>query len=131
MTAHHIAIVDSDPTVALVTQRGIERMLSVGVDVVVVPSPNAAKDYCLGNNVDLLIIDPGAQSQGTVAMLKSLHDQRPQVMVLALTAYDTPRLRTQLRQAGVVHYLAKPVEIHDLAQKVRAVLGIDGAVATA
>ncbi|HEX5690001.1 MAG TPA: response regulator, partial [Roseiflexaceae bacterium] len=108
-----------------------ERMLSDGVEVVVVPSPVAARDYCLGNDVDLLIIDPGAQSQSTVAMLKSLHEERPDTAMLALAAYDTPRLRTQLRMAGVQHYLAKPIEIRDLAQTVRAVLGLDQAIRTA
>ena len=131
MAAHHIAIFDTDPTVALITQRGIERMLAEGVEVVVVSSPHAAREYCLDHEVDLLIVDPGAQSQSTVAMLKSLHDERPDITMLALAAYDTPRLRTQLRLAGVQHYLAKPIELRDLAQTVRAVLGIDQTVRAA
>ena len=131
MAVHRIAIFDNDPTVALVTQRGIERVLAEGVEVVVVPSPIAARDYCLCNEVDLLIVDPGAQSQSTVAMLKSLHDERPDIEMMALAAYDTPRLRTQLRMAGVQHYLAKPIEIRDLAQRVRTVLGLDQAVRSA
>jgi DNA-binding NarL/FixJ family response regulator len=123
MSAHRIAIFDNDPTVALVTQRGIERMLPDGVEVVVVPSPSAAREYCLANDVDLLIVDPGASSQTTIKMLSSLREERPQTAVLALAAYDTPRLRAQLRLAGVVHYLAKPVELRQIADTVNSILG--------
>ena len=35
-----------------------------------------------------------------------------------LTAYDTPRLRTQMRALGVEHYLAKPVDLRDLGHEV-------------
>jgi DNA-binding NarL/FixJ family response regulator len=131
MSPHHILIFDGDPTVALVTQRGIERLLPVAVEVAIALSPGDARQHCLENAVDLLIVDPGAQSQAAVSLIKSLHEQRPQIPVLALTAYDTPRLRTQLRSVGVRHYLAKPVELRDLAQMVCAVLGIDTLVRAA
>ena len=128
MPLHHILIVDSDPTVALVTQRGLERLLAADVEVAIAPSPGAAWLRCLRNGIDLVIVDPGSQSRSTVALIKALHEERPQVPVLALTAYDTPRLRTQLRSLGVQHYLAKPIELLDLARAVRTALGMDAAV---
>jgi len=131
MPLHHILIVDNDPTVALVTQRGLERLLDADVDVAIAPSPGAAWLRCLRNGIDLVIIDPGAQTQSTVALIKALHEERPQVPVLALTAYDTPRLRAQLRALGVQHYLAKPVELLDLALTVRTALGMTAAASAA
>lgn len=122
--SHHILIVDNDPTVALVTQRGLERLLTTNVDVSIAPSPGAAWLRCLRNDVDLVIVDPGQHNRSIVALIKALHEERPQVPILALTAYDTPRLRTLLQALGVQHYIAKPVEIQDLVQTVRKVLEI-------
>jgi DNA-binding NarL/FixJ family response regulator len=130
MPLHHILIVDNDPIVALVTQRGLERLLAADVEVTIAPSPGAAWLRCLRNTIDLVIVDPGPQSRSTVALIKALHEERPQVPVLALTAYDTPRLRSQLRSLGVQHYLAKPIELQDLAQTVRTALGMEGPVST-
>jgi len=41
---------------------------------------------------------------------------------VVLTAYDTPRLRSQMKRLGVRHYLAKPVELAELKNTVSSVL---------
>ena len=119
MPPSHILIVDSDPTVALMTQRGLERMMASEATVEVAPSPTDAWARCLLGSVDLLIVDPNPETSPATALVKSLHASRPDIPVLVLTAYDTPRLRAQMRSLGVRHYLAKPVELHDLGQLVR------------
>jgi DNA-binding NarL/FixJ family response regulator len=115
----HILIVDSDPTVALVTQRGLERILTSDAIIEIAPTPADAWTRCLRGSVDLLIVDPNPENSPAATLVKSLHASRPDILVLVLTAYDTPRLRTQMRSLGVRHYLAKPVELHDLGQLVR------------
>jgi two-component system OmpR family response regulator len=119
MPASHILIVDNDPTVALVTQRGLERILASDATIEIAPSPADAWTHCLRGSVDLLIVDPNPESSPAAMLVKSLHASRPDIPVLVLTAYDTPRLRTQMRSLGVRHYLAKPIELHDLIQLVR------------
>jgi two-component system OmpR family response regulator len=116
----HILIVDSDPTVALVTQRGLERILASDAVIDIAPSPTDARTRCLRGSVELLIVDPNPENSPAATLVKSLHASRPDIPVLVLTAYDTPRLRSQMRSLGVRHYLAKPVELHDLGQLVRA-----------
>jgi len=122
MPASHILIVDSDPTVALVTQRGLQRMLASEATIEIAPSPTDAWSHCLRGDVDLLIVDPNPESSPAATLVKTLHASRPNIAVLVLTAYDTPRLRTQMRSLGVQHYLAKPVELHDLGQLVQSVV---------
>ena len=51
-------------------------------------------------------------------LIKALRADRPNTDVLVLTAYDTPRLRTQMRALGVEHYLAKPVDLRELGHEV-------------
>jgi two-component system, OmpR family, response regulator len=123
MLLQRILIVDNDPTAALVTQGGLQRFLGAEVTVTIAPSPGAARLRCLSGGVELLIVDPNPQSH---ALIKTLHDERPDVPVFVLTAYDTPRLRTQMRALGVQDYLAKPVDLRNLVQSVRVVLSRAG-----
>jgi two-component system OmpR family response regulator len=132
MPLQRILIVDSDPSAALVTQGGLQRFIGPEVMVTIAPSPGAARLRCLSGGVELLIVDPNPQSHAAAVLIKVLHDERPDVHVFVLTAYDTPRLRTQMRALGVQDYLAKPVDLLNLIQSVRVALsraggtGLDG-----
>jgi len=126
MPRQRILIVDSDPSAALVTQGGLQRFLGTEVEVTIAPSPGAAWLRCLRDGVDLLIVDPSPESQAAAALIKALHDERPHFPVFVLTAYDTPRLQKQMRVLGVQDYLAKPVDLMNLVQNVRVVLGRNG-----
>jgi len=118
----HIIIVDSDPTAALVTQRGLQHILGSGSVVEQVPSAGAAWLACARGGIDLVIIDPGGPDRSGVALLKALHHEHPGLTVLVLTAYDTPRLRKQMAALGVRGYLAKPVGLAELGALVRQVV---------
>ncbi|MCG8352241.1 MAG: response regulator [Chloroflexales bacterium] len=122
MPSRRIAIVDNDPTAALVTQRGLQKLLNGDVKVTVAPSPNAAWMDCLNEEVDLVIVDPSPQGGAATSLVRVLRRYRPQIPVLVLTAYDSPGLRKQMRTFGVESYLAKPVDLRDLGQTVRTVL---------
>lgn len=118
----HILIVDNDPSAALVTQQGLQFLLGGDVEVILAPSPGAAWLRCVRGAVDLLIVDPSPQSRAAAALVKALHDERPQIPILVLTAYDTPRLRSQMKSLGVRHYLAKPVDLVELKNTVSGAL---------
>lgn len=124
MSTPRIIIVDDDPTVALVTQHGLQRLLVGDVSIEVAPTPADALAECLHEHVDLLIVDPNPEASPAAALVKSLHINRPDMPVLVLTAYDTPRLRAQMRALGVRHYLAKPVELHDLGSLVSSAVAL-------
>jgi two-component system, OmpR family, response regulator len=117
MATAKILIFDSDPAAALVTQHGLQR-LQPGTEVTTATSAGDAWLSCLHQPVDLLIIDPSPVNSAASTLIKALRIDRPNTDVLVLTAYDTPRLRTQMRALGVEHYLAKPVDLRELGQKV-------------
>jgi DNA-binding response OmpR family regulator len=117
MAPARILIFDTDPAAALVTQHGLQR-LQPGAEVTTAPSASEAWLHCLHQPVDLLIIDPSPASSASSALIKALRAERPQTTVLVLTAYDTPRLRAQMRALGVDHYLAKPLDLHELGREV-------------
>jgi DNA-binding NarL/FixJ family response regulator len=131
MNLQRILIVDNDPIVALVTQRGLERFLGAAAEVTVAPSPGAAWQRFQRLGADLLIVDPGAYNQAAVALIKALRSEQPDVPVLVLTSHDTPPLRTQMAALGVRRYLAKPTELAELARAVRETSRLEVAISAA
>jgi len=117
MAPAKILIFDSDPAAALVTQHGLQR-LQPNTEVTTATSAGHAWLDCLHQSVDLLIIDPSPANSAAAALIKALRTDRPNTDVLVLTAYDTPRLRAQMRALGVKHYLAKPVDLRELGHEV-------------
>jgi DNA-binding response OmpR family regulator len=124
MAQQYILIVDADPVAGLVTAQGLQRMLAHAAHVTMAPSAGAARRYCLSGPLDLLIIDPHPHSQAAAALIGELHTGRQAAIILVLTAYDTPRLRRQMQALGVQHYIAKPVELAQLAATVGELLGL-------
>jgi DNA-binding NarL/FixJ family response regulator len=118
MSLPQILIVDTDPAAALVTQHGLQRLLDTKAEVTVVPSATTAWLRCLREHVDLVIIDPSPMNSAATALIKALHVDRPHTAVLVLTAYDTPRLRSEMRALGVEHYLAKPIDLDEISRQV-------------
>jgi DNA-binding NarL/FixJ family response regulator len=117
MTTAKILIFDGDPAAALVTKHGLQR-LQPSTEVTTASSAGDAWLSCLHQPVDLLIIDPNPANSSSSALIKALRTDRPDTDVLVLTAYDTPRLRAQMRALGVANYLAKPVDLHELGHQV-------------
>lgn len=124
MTLRQIQILDDDPTAAMVTQRGLQVLLQpeADVNVRVATSPDDVLQSCLNEPIDLVIIDPDPRNGIASRLISSVRHYRPEIQVLILTAHDTPRLRTQMRDLGVHSYLAKPVELIELSRVVRELL---------
>lgn len=121
MPLRYIQIVDNDPTAALVTQLVLQSRLKSEAMVAVATSHKQGQRHVNGD-VDLLIVDPGSQSQAAARLIRTLQTDCPQTPVLVLTAYDSPLLRSQMQSLGVKSYLAKPVDLPDLEQAVRQLL---------
>lgn len=122
MRSRHIQIVDEDPAAALVTQRGLQALLGESVDVAVASSANEAWLQCARDAVELLIVDPRPGTSASLHLLRAVRAYRPGIPIVVLTAYDTPGLRSRMRALGVRAYVAKPVELKELAPLVERAL---------
>ncbi|NOK60630.1 MAG: response regulator [Chloroflexi bacterium AL-W] len=125
MVLHQIAILDKDSTAAWITQRGLQGLLQEEAEVVVMPSFDVMCEYCSQGRVDLAIVDPGPQGRTMSNALKTLRLDYRHIPVLVLTAYDTPHLRSQMRDFTVQEYLAKPLDLREVAHVVRNILGLN------
>lgn len=122
LSAHHIHIVDNDAMAALVTQLGLQSRLQAEAAITTTSDLSQGLPTDVPRPVDLLIVDPGAQSQAATALVRRVQEYYPDTPVLVLTAYDSPMLRAQMRQLGVQSYLAKPVGVVDLEMVVRTMM---------
>lgn len=122
MHARQIHIVDGDPAAALITQRGLQRLLNGHISVTIDQTPNAAWMACASSRVDLLIVDPGRCSGGVLRLLHAVRAFRPSIPILILASYDTPGLRARIHSLGIEHYVAKPVELPELLSNVSQAL---------
>jgi DNA-binding response OmpR family regulator len=106
----------------MITQRGLQSLLGDRYNVTIASTPNAAWLVCAHGNVDLLIVDPGSGGGSASALVRAVHAFRPLTPILVLTAYDTPGLRTKMRDLGVSYYAAKPIDFKDLLPIVTSAL---------
>lgn len=58
-------------------------------------------------------------STASLRLIRAVQTYRP---ILVLTAYDTPGLRARMGALGVKHYVAKPVDLRELAPLVKRAL---------
>lgn len=118
----HILIIDNDPAAALVTARGLQRLLTSDIEVTIAESAQAALNLNIETPLDLLIIDPSPQLQATSALISKVRSDSPKTTILVFTGHDTPRLRKHMNGLGVQHYLNKSVNIQQLSTTVSTLL---------
>jgi DNA-binding NarL/FixJ family response regulator len=121
----HIIIVDNDPAAALVTARGLQRLLKPSqVQITVTASAQNILQQGVSENgaIDLLIIDPNLQLQAASTLIEQLRKKYPLLPVLVLSAKDTPGVQKSMLALGVQNYLAKSIDLDKLAQTVSQLL---------
>lgn len=125
MTARHILIVDDDSVAATVTQYGLDRLLGPSVKVTIADTSQAVWPQDDYDDIDLVIVDPHPQRRAMLTFIQACRKHQPDMPIIALTAYDTPRLRREMKALGIRHYLAKPIDLVRLVEEVRMVLDLE------
>jgi DNA-binding response OmpR family regulator len=68
------------------------------------------------------VLDLGLPRQGGLAVLKSVRARKVRTPVLVLTARDAVSARIEGLDAGADDYLIKPIDLHELAARLRALV---------
>ena len=71
---------------------------------------------------DLAVLDLTLPGRSGLEVLTALRAAHPRVAVLMLTGRDDPAARRACTQAGATDFLAKPLVVADLRERVRALL---------
>jgi NarL family two-component system response regulator LiaR len=114
----HILVVDDHALV----RSGITFSLRAFDDLVVVGQASSGEEALrrVGElDPDVVLMDLLMPGMGGVAAIRALHEQAPQLPVLALTSYQEGDLVQEALQAGALSYLLKDIEADELAKAIR------------
>ncbi len=111
----------SQPNILLVEDEPAQRRLltdflrSLGYQVAEAASASQAKDLLRAQTVDLILLDVRLPDQSGLDLLGAVRQQGIQTPVVVITAYADLRQAVSAIKQGVTDYLAKPLDLEELA----------------
>ena len=100
-------------------RRSIENVLSdEGYTARVSESAEHALELLAREEFLMVVTDARLGGMSGYEMLKKIHEQKPELPVLMLTAYATPKLAVEAIKAGAMDYLSKPFAPEELLHAV-------------
>lgn len=117
----HLLFVDDEPALVRLGERQLSAM---GYRVTTANSSTAALEIFLSapGTFDLIITDHNMPQFTGLELARRIHDADRQIPILLLTGFLDPVPIEQLRTAGIVQTLIKPLTMADLARAVGEVL---------
>ena len=73
---------------------------------------------------DILLTDYNLRGMTGIALVETLKSEGVSVPMVLFTAYDTPRIRKEAQQAGVVAFVPKPFFLDEFVNIIRGFLPI-------
>lgn len=117
MPAGHILLVEDDPRIREIVERGLTPrgfVVSTAADGV------SGVDLATKLEIDILLLDLGLPGRGGLEVLQEVRLLKPSLPVILLTAQDDVGSKVGGLEAGADDYVTKPFSIEELAARVRA-----------
>ena len=114
-----ILVIEDEPGIVDFLERGLRAQ---GFDVISATDGVSGASAALAQDVDLVVLDLMLPGRGGLAVLAALHDAKPGLPVIVLTALGEVEHRVAGLDAGAVDYLTKPFSLTELAARIRAQL---------
>jgi DNA-binding NtrC family response regulator len=118
MAARRVLVVDDE---ALIRWSLSERLRSDGHDVVEAGTAAEALDRA-EQGVDLVLLDYKLPDEDGLTVLRKLHDQDPDTVVIMLTAHKGVETVVEAIKGGAYDYATKPFDLDDVALRVTRAL---------
>jgi CheY-like chemotaxis protein len=115
-----VVIVDDEPALLLTIQAGFEKnhrfqLLTAGNGM-------EALDILENNIVDLVVTDLRMPEMDGIELLSAMSQSFPEIPSIVMTAFGNSSLEQQLKKAGTVNMLEKPLDIDTLEQSINNAL---------
>lgn len=119
-----ILLVEDDPDVLEVTHAMLK---SLRYQVVTAINGHHAQEIFdqHKNEISLVLTDVTMPEMGGLALAQALREKEPQVKIIALTGYPLETESKDLLSQGIVDWLQKPLNRHELAQIIKQTLNLE------
>jgi DNA-binding response OmpR family regulator len=114
-----ILVIEDEPGIVDFLERGLRGQ---GFDVISAMDGISGAAAALNQDVDLVVLDLMLPGRSGLEVLGALHDAKPGLPVIVLTALGEVEHRVAGLDAGAVDYLTKPFSLTELAARIRAQL---------
>jgi len=88
----------------------------LGLEIKAFEDPKEGLDYCLNNDVDLLMVDYMMPELNGIDLVNLLKKEKPDIPIIMITALDDLKLRKQATLSGIDAFLPKPVNVNDFKE---------------
>jgi DNA-binding response OmpR family regulator len=116
-----ILVIEDEPGIVDFLERGLR---THGFEVRTALDGVSGAEKALNESVDLVVLDMMLPGRSGLEVLSAIHDAKPALPVIVLTARDDVEDRVAGLDAGAVDYLTKPFSLSELAARVRAQLRV-------
>jgi len=117
----NVLVVDDDRELLLSLSEGLEKY-SETFSLLLAGDGQVAVEKLKENTVSLVVTDLKMPNMDGFALLGHIMQQYPEIPVIIITAYSTPRMEKLAREGGAVGYIEKPFMIDNLARKIMTAL---------
>jgi DNA-binding response OmpR family regulator len=114
-----ILVIEDEPGIVDFLERGLRAQ---GFDVITAMDGTTGAAAALEQEIDLVVLDLMLPGRSGLDVLSGLHDAKPGLPVIVLTALGEVEHRVAGLDAGAVDYLTKPFSLTELAARIRAQL---------
>jgi DNA-binding response OmpR family regulator len=114
-----ILVIEDEPGIVDFLERGLRAQ---GFDVKTATDGESGAAMALSEDVDLVVLDLMLPGRSGLDVLTALHETKPGLPVIVLTALGEVEHRVAGLDAGAVDYLTKPFSLTELAARIRAQL---------
>ncbi len=116
----HVLIVDDEPELLLSIQTGFEG--NERFQILTAPNGREALEILDSNKMDLVVTDLRMPEMDGVELLATMSELFPAVPSIVMSAFGTPVLEQQLKKAGTLAVLDKPLDIDALEKAINKAL---------
>jgi DNA-binding response OmpR family regulator len=125
--AGQILVIEDEPGIVDFLQRGLK---AYGYEVEAAVDGVSGGDRALGEPFDLVVLDLMLPGLSGLEVLKLIHERKPALPVIVLTARGEVEDRVNGLDAGAIDYLTKPFSLSELAARIRAQLRVQAQTPT-
>jgi CheY-like chemotaxis protein len=117
----NILIVDDDQIWLRVLEKKLEKYRK-DFEVVLAGDGEQAMEVLQSKSISLVVTDMQMPNMDGLTLLAHMSESYPDIPVMVVTAYSTPKLKRAVLERGGAGYIEKPFVVEDLARKIIGML---------